>query len=135
MFAALRIEDKGNGVDVSLCVVRLDKPVAFLDAVLDVHGTIQAGINLLHRAFTLEKKMVVFLESGVTPVWEFKAKRSEELDRFDLFLIAHWAEWNEKGTPLEDRNRLAQKSEVSLGKMERTTFSMRYTKLGLRYIH
>jgi hypothetical protein len=85
-FAALRIEDKGDGADVSLCVVGLDKPVAFRAAVLNAHGTIQAGINLLHRAFTLE-----------TPLWKFKAKRNEKEDRFELFVIAHWQEWNEKG--------------------------------------
>ena len=55
----------------------LDKPVAFRAAVLDAHGTIQAGINLLHRAFTLEKKTEVLFGSGMMPVWEFKAKRDK----------------------------------------------------------
>ena len=54
-FAAFRVEGKGDGVDVSLCVVPLAKPVAFRKAVLDAHGTIQPGINLLHLAFTLKK--------------------------------------------------------------------------------
>ena len=63
---------------------------------------------------------------------EKKDKGFEERDRFDLWLIAHWQEWNEKGIRLEARNRLAQESEVSLGPMGRTTFSMRYKSLGLR---
>jgi hypothetical protein len=111
MFAALRIEDKGNEADVSLCVVPLAKPVAFPDAVLDAHGTIQAGINLLHRAFTLEKKTEVFFESGVMPVWEFKAKRNEKNEKddcFDLFVIAHWKYWNEANILWDKRNSIAQ---------------------------
>ena len=72
-----------------------------------MHGTIQAGIKLLHRAFTLEKKTEVVDGSGITPVWKFKAKRNEKEDRernekedrFDLFVIAHWQEWNKAGIP------------------------------------
>jgi hypothetical protein len=140
MFAALRIEDKGNGADVSLCVVPLAKPVAFRAAVLDVHGTIQAGINLLHRAFTLEKKAEVFSGSGVMPVWEFKAKRNEKnekQDRFDLFVIAHWKYWNEAGKLWDERNSIAQgdKSGVSLGPMSLGAFRMRCAhRLKLRYL-
>jgi hypothetical protein len=155
-FAALRIEDKGNGADVSLCVIRLDKPVAFRAAVLDAHGTIQAGINLLHRVFTLGKKTEVLDGSRVTPVWKFeakrvkakrvkakfkakrvKAKRDEKNDRFDLFVIAHWQEWNEAGILWDERNSIAQcdKSGVSLGPMKLGAFVARFQRgLGLRYL-
>ena len=143
--AALRIEDKiedkRNGVDVSLCVVPLAKPVAFREAVLDAHGTIQAGINLLHRVFMLKKKTEVLFGSGIMPVWEFKAKRDEKAeknDRFDLFVIAHWQEWNEAGILWDERNSIAQcdKSGVSLGPMKLGAFKVRCGKrgLGLRYL-
>jgi hypothetical protein len=140
-FAAFRVEDKGriedkrSGTDVSLCLVPLAKPVAFRAAVLDAHGTIQAGIKLLHRAFTLEKKTEVLYGSGIMPVWKFKARRNEKDDRFDLFVIAQWQEWNEAGILWDMRNYLAQKSEVSLGKMSRGAFAMRFQHgLGLRYL-
>jgi hypothetical protein len=125
-FAALRIEDKGDGADVSLCVVGLDKPVAFRAAVLNAHGTIEAGINLLRRTFKLE-----------TPLWKFKAKRNEKEDRFDLFVIAHWQEWNEADILWDKRNSIAQgdKSGVSLGPMKLGAFRARCTRsLKLRYL-
>jgi hypothetical protein len=140
-FAALRIEnkvrieDKRNGTEVSLCVVPLARPVAFRVAVLNAHGTIQAGIKLLRRAFTWKKKTEVFYGSSVTPVWKFKAKRNEKEDRFDLFVIAHWQQWNEAGILWDARYSIAQESELSLGKMSQRAFYMRCTRsLGLRYL-
>ena len=135
-FAALRIEDKGAGVDVSLCVVPpLDKPVAFRAAVLNEHGTIQAGINLLHRAFTLEKKTEVIDGSGVKPLWKFEAKRNEKDDRFDLFVIAHWEEWNEAGILWDARFFLAQDDrQLSPRNMGLDAFRKRYTQMGLKYM-
>src|SRR4029077_4149934 len=120
-------------------------PLAFPAAVLDVHGTIRAGINLLRRTFKLEKKREVLFESGVMPEWEFKAKRDgvkakrdgEKEDRFDLFVIAHWQEWNEAGILWDKRNSIAQcdKSGVSLGPMKLGAFSARCRRsLGLRYL-
>jgi hypothetical protein len=134
-FAALRIEDKGDGVDVSLCVVQLDKPVAFRAAVLNAHGTIQAGINLLHRAFTLEKKTEVPYGSRLTPVWKFKAQRNERDDCFDLFVIAHWQEWNEKGVLWDRRFFDAQDDhQLSPRNMGLDAFKKRCTgEMGLIY--
>ena len=113
------------------------KPVAFRDAVLDEHGTIQAGINVLHRAFALVKKGDVFYGSRAMPVWKFGAKLNEKDirdDCFDLWVIAEWSRWNKAGYLWDDRNDHAMASEVSLGSMSLGAFHMRCVRLGLRYI-
>lgn len=135
IFAALRIEDKGDEADVSLCVLQLDKPVAFRAAVLNEHGTIQAGINLLHRAFTLEKKTEVIDGSGVKPLWKFEAKRNEKDDCFDLFVVAHWEKWNEAGILWDARFFLAQDDrQLSPRNMGFDAFYKRCTReMGLKY--
>ena len=66
---------------------------------------------------------------GGTTVWRRRAKR---LEVSDLWIIAHWVDWNVAGIRWDEHNYLAQteSGEMSLGKMEFKTFVRRCTRLG-----
>ena len=110
--------------------------MAFREAVLDEDGTIQAGINLLHRAYVLKKCAVIDpREFGSRmPVLRLEARRSEELDRLDLFVIAAWWHWNRMGILWDERFYDAQNNKAFPCNMGLDGFKKHCKRgLGLRY--
>jgi hypothetical protein len=127
-FPAVKVENKGNVAEVSIVIETRDGHLAFRDAVLDDHGTIEAAIYVLSRHFRWEK--ITQTARFGTLVWKLKAKSFED---FDLYIIAYWEDWNAAGIRWDERNYLAQTCEMSLGKMERKTFIQRCHRTGLKY--
>lgn len=127
-FPAVKVENKGNVAEVSIVIETRDGHLAFRDAVLDDHGTIEAAIYVLSRHFRWEK--ITQTARFGTLVWKLKAKSFED---FDLYIIAYWEGWNAAGIRWDERNYLAQTCEMSLGKMERKTFIQRCHRTGLKY--
>ena len=95
---------------------------------LDDHGTIEAAIRVLRRHFWWEKAT----EIDGSPVWRLRVRRYGDVG-FELFLIAHWVDWNAAGVRWDEGNYLAQNCEMALGKMEFKTFVRRCTRLWLKY--
>jgi hypothetical protein len=129
-FIAVKVENKGNGVEVSIVKETRDGHLAFRDAVLDDHGTIEAAIYVLSRPFRWEK--ITQTARFGTPVWELRMKRDYE--DFDLFVIVHWADWNRDGIRWKKRHDLAGEKFPVLGcRMKLKTFTRRSERLGLIY--
>jgi hypothetical protein len=137
VFPALRIEEKieekSRGVEIRLVARTFNRHVVFRGVVPDEHGVTVAAVRVLFRAFEWKKTDRVFLWED-TDVWRPTWRRSHAEDNFDLWIIAHWMDWNVAGIMWERRNRFAQDGEMSLGKMELDTFMRRCRRLKLQYL-
>ena len=105
-----------------------DGHLPFRDVALDDHGTIAAAIRVLGRCFWWERAT----EIDGSPVWRLRVRRYGDVG-FELFLIAHWVDWNAAGIRWDERNYLAQNCEMALGKMELKTFVRRCERLGFTH--
>ena len=105
-FPALRIESKiegtERGVEISLLPRHLNWRVVFDGISLDGHGVTAAAIHLLLRAFRWKEGQRVLSWEEMS-VWELHERRSYEEDNRDLWVIAHWQDWNEAGILWDDR--------------------------------
>jgi hypothetical protein len=121
-FPAVRVEDKGNGAEVSIGKETFKGwRLPFQDVALDRHGTIEAARRVLGRCFWWER----VTEIDGSPVWRLRVRRYGDVG-FQLFLIAHWVGWNAAGIKWDERNYLAQNCEMFLGKMDRDAFMRRF---------
>jgi hypothetical protein len=63
-----------------------------------------------------------------------REKFPEDLDLFDLWIIAHWEEWNLNGVWWKSRHSDAEEEEASIGKMQLDAFIRRCGRMGLKYL-
>jgi hypothetical protein len=133
IFPAVKVEHKGNGAELSFVKETLGSLyIPFRDVVLDRHGTIRAAAHVLCRRFRLER---IGRTAGFgIPMWNLTEKFPEDSDLFDLWIIAHWEEWNLKGLGWKSRHSLAEEGEASIGRMQLDALRQRCRRMGLEKI-
>ena len=133
-FPALRIESKiegtERGVEISLLPRHLNWRVVFDGISLDEHGVTAAAIHLLLRAFRWKEGQRVLSWEEMS-VWELLDRRSPEEDNRDLWVIAHWQDWNVAGILWDDRFYRALKDGIFPRDTTFDAFKKRYERMPL----
>ena len=131
----LQIDRKPTAVsalEISLLPRHLNRRVVFDGISLDEHGVTAAAIHLLLRAFRWKEGQRVLSWEEMS-VWELLDRRSPEEDNRDLWVIAHWQDWNEAGILWDDRFYRAWSDGVFPPGRTFDAFKKRYERMLLVY--